>query len=119
MEHLTPEEREKIKAKLLAKKTELESELSRIAERDEKIKGNWKASYENLGDEWDDSAQEVAMHDISVSLEHSLESHLHRIDEAIMRFEKGTYGLCEVDGKPIPAGRLLVMPETTRCQDHL
>ena len=31
------------------------------------------------------------------------------------RMEKGTYGTCLRCGKPIPVGRLLVMPESQNC----
>lgn len=34
---------------------------------------------------------------------------------ALDRIEKGTYGGCERCGKPIPYGRLLVMPEARNC----
>ena len=31
------------------------------------------------------------------------------------RLEEGTYGICEVCGEPIPAGRMAARPEATRC----
>ena len=118
VKHLTEGQKEIIRNKLLAKKNELMEELGRIAKKDEGSKDNWKATYENIGDELDDNAQEVAEHDVAVSLEHSLELHLKRVREALERFEGGTFGLCEIDGKPIAPERLLVTPETTRCHNH-
>jgi len=35
---------------------------------------------------------------------------LKEIDAALSRFEKGTYGICEGSGKPIPKARLLAIP---------
>lgn len=35
---------------------------------------------------------------------------LQEIDEALERIRKGTYGICEGSGKPIPIERLKVMP---------
>lgn len=34
---------------------------------------------------------------------------------ALDRMDKGTYGRCERCGRPIPFGRLLVMPEARAC----
>ena len=37
------------------------------------------------------------------------------LTEALERLRDGTYGQCVYCGNPIPAGRLLVIPETTHC----
>ena len=118
MKHLTEKELAIIKEKLGSKKQELEEELLAIAKKDPRIEGNWKATYEDLEDEWDDSVHEVAEHDVKLSLEHSLELHLKRVVSAMDHIDKGTYGVCEVDGKPIPTERLMVAPETTKCEEH-
>ncbi|MEX1186883.1 MAG: TraR/DksA C4-type zinc finger protein [Gemmatimonadaceae bacterium] len=34
---------------------------------------------------------------------------------AMSRMKRGVYGLCERCGKPIPYGRLLVLPESANC----
>ena len=118
MKHLAEKDIAIIKEKLRTQKEELEEELRRIAVKDPRAKGNWKATYKNLGDDWDDNVHEVAELDVNLSLEHTLELHLKRVDGALDRIEKGTYGLCEVDGKPIPVERLMIAPETRRCEEH-
>ena len=35
--------------------------------------------------------------------------------EALERLRDGSYGACAVCGNQLPAGRLLVIPETTHC----
>jgi RNA polymerase-binding transcription factor DksA len=35
--------------------------------------------------------------------------------DALERLRNGSYGSCVYCGNPIPAGRLLVIPETTHC----
>ena len=40
-----------------------------------------------------------------------------QIDAALRRIDDGTYGLCEICGKPIAADRLGAIPWTTRCID--
>lgn len=37
---------------------------------------------------------------------------------ALDRVAAGTYGVCEVCGREIPAGRLEVRPAATRCVEH-
>ena len=38
---------------------------------------------------------------------------------AMRKLDEGTYGICEVCGKEIPAGRLEAMPEAIRCVEDL
>jgi len=38
---------------------------------------------------------------------------LAQIEKALERMEEGTYGICEVTGKPIPLSRLQALPYTT------
>lgn len=71
-----------------------------------------------------DSAQEVptySLHmadsgtdnfdrDFALSLLSSDQEALYEIEEAIKRIEKGTYGICELTGKPIPKARLDAIP---------
>ena len=43
---------------------------------------------------------------------------LKKIDEALERISEGTYGYCEVCGKPIEEKRLEAIPWTTLCAEH-
>ena len=38
---------------------------------------------------------------------------VHDIDHALERLDEGTYGICEVTGKPIPVARLRAIPWAT------
>ena len=52
----------------------------------------------------------------------NLRQSLTEIDGALRRLEEGTYGLCEGCGKPIPAGRLELLPHVrccVRCQGRI
>lgn len=40
---------------------------------------------------------------------------VRRFDDALMRWDAGTYGICASCGKPIPAGRLDVRPFAELC----
>ena len=43
---------------------------------------------------------------------------LKEIDKALERMKEGTYGLCEVCGKPIEEKRLEALPWTNLCIEH-
>ena len=44
-----------------------------------------------------------------------LESRLERVDRALLKLEEGTYGTCDVCGKPIDPRRLRAAPESAVC----
>jgi DnaK suppressor protein len=46
-----------------------------------------------------------------------LESRLERVDRALAKLDEGTYGTCDVCGKPIDPRRLKAAPESTVCVD--
>ncbi|MFT5169990.1 MAG: DnaK suppressor protein [Lysobacterales bacterium] len=43
---------------------------------------------------------------------------LQRIDDALIRIEKGTYGFCLGTEKPISAARLTALPYAEHCLSH-
>lgn len=43
---------------------------------------------------------------------------LREIDDALVRIEEGTYGICEGTGKPIPKARLKAQPWAKYCVDY-
>ena len=45
----------------------------------------------------------------------ALEEGLERTDRALAKLDEGTYGLCDVCGEPIAAGRLRAMPDSVLC----
>lgn len=47
-----------------------------------------------------------------------LETRLNEINEAVGRIEKGTYGFCAVDQKPIDPKRLEANPAAKTCVEH-
>ena len=53
-----------------------------------------------------------------MSILEQIEAELADVDHALHRLDDGTYGTCEVDGKPIPEERLEAMPATRFCLEH-
>lgn len=57
-----------------------------------------------------DAGTETFDRDFALSLVSSEQEALNEIEEAILRIKDGTYGVCEVTGKSIPAARLTAVP---------
>lgn len=52
------------------------------------------------------------------SLLEQLEGELADVEDAYARLDAGTYGRCEVCGRPIGEERLQAIPAARRCADH-
>jgi RNA polymerase-binding transcription factor DksA len=59
-----------------------------------------------------DSGTDNFDRDFALSLLSSDQDAVYEIEEALKRIEKGTYGVCEITGKPIPRARLEAIPWT-------
>ena len=59
-----------------------------------------------------DSGTDNFDRDFALSLLSSDQDAVYEIEEALKRIEKGTYGTCELTGKPIPKARLDAIPWT-------
>jgi DnaK suppressor protein len=59
-----------------------------------------------------DSGTDNFDRDFALSLLSSDQDAIYEIEEALKRIEKGTYGICELTGKPIPPMRLEAIPWT-------
>lgn len=110
---------DELKAKLLEEKQRLEEELYSVGKKQKSAAGDdWRPRYENIGDDWDENAYEVAEFATKVPIESALEESLNAVTAAFDRIEANNYGWCEVDKKPIPLERLRVNPEATTCIEH-
>lgn len=69
-------------------------------------------------DNFADSGQVAAEQGENKALLNQLNDQLDDINHALAKFDAGTYGLCEVCGKPIGEARLEAMPATRFCIDH-
>lgn len=64
-----------------------------------------------------DTASETFERELDEGLEADAERQLRDVEAALGRLEDGTYGTCDVCGKPIPEERLEAIPWTTLCVD--
>ncbi len=69
-----------------------------------------------------DAGSDAYDKDFALSLLSQEQDALYEIEEAIKRVDAGTYGVCEMSGKPIPHPRLEALPFarfTVQCQTDL
>jgi RNA polymerase-binding protein DksA len=99
--------KENLKMRLEAEKERLLTELSQTNFVDRK----------NLGysTHMADDATEAFEQTKDLALRQNLERLLDRVEDALARFEAGSYGLCEQCGREIDPARLKVLPYATLC----
>jgi DnaK suppressor protein len=106
----TPNGKPKIKAQwakyykhLLELRERLMSQMSGLAKESAEEMSNYSLHMADSGtDNFD--------RDFALSLLSSDQDAVYEIEEALKRIEKGTYGICELTGKPIPPMRLEAIP---------
>ncbi len=64
-----------------------------------------------------DAASETYARELDEGLEEDAQAQLREVEEAFTRIENGTYGMCEICGKPIGEERLEAVPWTKLCID--
>ena len=86
----------------------LQAQLKELGYGDEGSGLNYDANFA-------DSSQVTAERGEAERLATELREALDEVDAALARLHDGTYGACEVCGKPIGAARLEAMPAARRC----
>lgn len=99
---------------LLAQRAAL---LTQIASLRGGTVGRAEASAEHFGRPEDSRAQVATERDLEFALDARETAELVAVDAALKRIEAGVYGQCADCGVDIPAARLQVAPEATRCID--
>ncbi len=64
-----------------------------------------------------DGTTEAISRFTDVGVANDLDDKVGRIDRALEKLSEGSYGICDVCGKPIAEGRLKVAPESVLCID--
>ena len=98
-------------------KREIEALLVSEIERLERVPGLFDSADED--DEraaWGDSPVSDGANGASPSALLYKVAHYQALTDALERLQAGTYGRCIYCSNPIPASRLLVIPETEQCR---
>jgi RNA polymerase-binding transcription factor DksA len=99
----------------------LESQLDTIGRPNPTSPGNWEAVQNDTELESDphDQADQLDQYQENRALVDVLNKRHRDVIEALMRIENGTYGKCEVDGRPIEKDRLAADPAAKTCKTHI
>jgi DnaK suppressor protein len=96
----------------------LEKDRKRLAEQMEQIRASRPTENRREGSPFgkrEEEATETAELENRMALEKRLLDQLAEVGNALTKFEKGNYGICEGCGQPIDLGRLEALPQATLC----
>ena len=113
MDHLTAEQIETLRNRLLSERATLTGMLPETAAPD--------LSPPDVGDVQDAAASEAAQLNERPLAEHE-KTRLSEVEAALLRIREGTYGTCEISDEPIPLARLMAEPTartTVEAQEQL
>ncbi|WP_394289402.1 TraR/DksA C4-type zinc finger protein [Microbacterium sp.] len=108
---------DEVTARLRARAAELDALERRLAQEDAAIRADRADA--TADDEHDPEGSTLSgeWQRIEV-LRRAAASDRAEVDAALARVAAGTYGVCEVCGRAIPAARLEARPTATRCVEH-
>src|SRR5882757_4277296 len=109
----TPQEVAEARSELLAEVERLKVE---IASSEAAVAGLMRDSGDGAGDEADTGSKNITR-EYELALAANTREMLGQADHALQRLDEGTYGLCEVGGKPIGKARMQAFPRATLCLD--
>ncbi|WP_254667908.1 TraR/DksA family transcriptional regulator [Streptomyces griseus] len=108
----TPEEVAEARTELTGEAMRLRSELEASGAA---LAGLMRDSGDGAGDDEADTGTKNITREHELSLAAHAQETLDQTERALARLEAGTYGLCEVCGKPIGKARMQAFPRATLC----
>lgn len=100
-------------------RTVLQSEVlrlrSELAHSQEELTGLMRDSGDGAGDDQADTGTKNITREHELALAANAREMLEQTEHALERLDAGTYGLCEVCGKPIGKARMQAFPRATLC----
>ena len=97
----------------------LESERKRLVEELEQLQASARPSEERregspFGKREEEATESFEL-EKRLAVEKQIRGHLADVDKALRKFEKGTYGSCDICGQPIAQARLEALPQARLC----
>ncbi|WP_093801284.1 TraR/DksA C4-type zinc finger protein [Streptomyces sp. Wb2n-11] len=108
----TPDEVAGARAQLEKEVSDLRAE---ITASEEAVSGLMRDSGDGAGDDQADTGTKNISREYELALAASARERLEQTERALERLDAGTYGLCEVCGKPIGKARMQAFPRATLC----
>lgn len=118
---MSEKELQNFKKALLAEKSQLETALAGIGQKNPQNPNDWQATASDIEvDSADENevADKLEEFEGNTGILNNLESQLTEVSAALERIQSGTYGLCEVCGKPIEKERLEANPSARISIKH-
>ena len=102
---------DKAKQRLLDLKQEYQTRV-------DKIQHDMQNPDTDMTQDWDDQAVINEQNDVRKNLLVEAQQNLELVNNALLRIENGTYGICTVSGEEIEPERLEAVPFATTCIKH-
>jgi RNA polymerase-binding protein DksA len=106
---LTSEQQARFARKLLELRDELAQRIARAQATSQAVLDPIEAT--------DDRAERGEISDDALTLGTHYTREQHEVDDALLRIERGEYGVCEVCGKPIELERFEAQPTARLCEE--
>lgn len=100
----------------------LEDEMVTIARKNPDNKGDWEAIESDTNTnsaEEGDLAEGMEEYETNRAILKQLETRMTEVKVALEKIDNGTYGICEISGKPIEIDRLEANPAAKTCKAHM
>jgi len=105
---------QELQQKLKKEQARLRAALSSVAKEGK----SFEPSFQEMDSDEEASQNEVEKYEANIAAEKELEPMLYRIEHALNKIQRHTYGVCEKCGADIPVERLQAAPEAEYCLEH-
>ena len=112
---LTGQEIDELRTRLESEREELAAQLTTIEDQAFAATQSDMSGDVGVDDESADAGTATFEREKELSIEQNVRDLIQKIDRALKRIEDGTYGICEVCGKPIEKARIKALPYVDLC----
>ena len=112
---LTTQEIGELRERLTSEREELAAQLTTIEDQAFAATQSDMSGDVGVDDESADAGTATFEREKELSIEQNVRDLIQKIDRALKRIEDGTYGICEVCGKPIEKARIKALPYVDLC----
>ena len=112
---LTKQEISDLRVRLEDERTQLDTQLTTIVEESFAASQSDMSGDVGLDDESADAGTATFEREKDLSIENNVRDLLQKIERALRRMDEGTYGICDICGKPIEKARVKALPYVDLC----
>jgi len=112
---LTTQEIDELRTRLESERGELADQLTTIEDQAFAATQSDMSGDVGVDDESADAGTATFEREKELSIEQNVRDLIQKIDRALKRIDDGTYGICEVCGKPIEKARIKALPYVDLC----